>query len=131
MIFHFYNHYQNHYDSMLIEWAVEPFDLELNQGINGDRKAEAEANNQRALILVQDFYDEVNQSKDVFQIGYSGSASKFALVRFTAPLVSKNRALEKFWFHCNTIDIFLYSSPRGLDWNVGETIGRKYLIFGA
>ena len=63
-IIYFYNHYQEHYGSILMNCESTHVDIEFIQGLEWKSLEKVEAQKKRILLVVDDLFEEAAKSKE-------------------------------------------------------------------
>ena len=128
---YFYNHYQEHYGTILMNCESTHVDIEFIQGLEWKSLEKAEAQKKRILLVLDDLFEEAAMSKDFLALVIAGRHRNIHLVVLRHNLSQQTEGSKTI--DLNVTQIILFNSPRDLEQVgiLGRQLGERHLTMEA
>ena len=79
-IIYLYQHYQKHFDSLLIDCIAEKHTIEFHQGLNWEAIEKCEAQKMRTLVVIDDLYQQACEDDNFLNLVIAGRHRNIHLI---------------------------------------------------
>ena len=130
-IIYFYNHYQEHYGTILMNCESTHVDIEFLQGLEWKSLEKVEAQKKRILLVLDDLFEEAEKSKEFLALVIAGRHRNIHLVVLRHNLFQQTKSSKTI--DLNVTQIILFNSPRDSEQIgiLGRQLGERHLTMEA
>ena len=130
-IVYLYNHYQKHFDTLLVNCVSQKHSIEFHQGLNWSAVEKCEARKLRTLVVIDDLYQQACEDEYFLNLVIAGRHRNIHLIALKHNLFQQSK-------HSKTIELkftqmILFKSPRDLEQIgvLGRQMGDRQLLIDA
>ena len=130
-ITYFYNHYQEHYETILMNCESTHVDIEFIQGLEWKSLEKVEVQKKQILLAVDDSFEEAAKSEQFLALVIAGRHRNIHLVVLRHNLFQQTKSSKTI--DLSVTQIILFNSPRDSEQIgiLGRQIGERHLTMEA
>lgn len=130
-IIYLYQHYQSHFDHLLINCIAEKHAIEFHQGLNWGAIEKCEAQKMRTLVVIDDLYQQACEDDYFLNLVIAGRHRNIHLVVLKHNLFQQSKHSKTI--ELNVTQMILFKSPRDLEQIavLGRQMGDRQLLLDA
>ena len=112
-ILYFYNHFQDHYQSLLLGASDDRTSIEFHQGLQWSAVDKCEAQKMRTLVVIDDLYQDACEDKAFLSLVVAGRHRNIHLMILKHNLYQP--AKNSKTIDLNVTQMILFKSPRDIE----------------
>ena len=130
-ILYFYNHFQDHYQSLLLGASDDRTSIEFHQGLQRYAVDKCEAQKMRTLVVIDDLYQDACEDKAFLSLVVAGRHRNIHLMILKHNLYQP--AKNSKTIDLNVTQMILFKSPRDIEQIgvLGRQMGDRQLLLEA
>ena len=112
-IVYLYNHYQKHFDTLLVNCVSQKHSIEFHQGLNWSAVEKCDARKLRTLVVIDDLYQEACEDEYFLNLVIAGRHRNIHLIALKHNLFQQSKHSKTI--ELNVTQMILFKSPRDLE----------------
>ena len=108
-----HNHYQKHFDTLLVNCVSEKHSIEFHQGLNWSAVEKCETQKVRTLVVYDDLYQQACEGEYFLNLVIAGRRRNIHLIALKHNLFHQSKHSKTI--ELNVTQMILFKSPRDLE----------------
>ena len=130
-IVYLYNHYQKHYDTLLVNCVSQKHSIEFHQGLNWSEVERCEARKLRTLVVIDDLYQQACEDEYFINLVIAGRHRNIYFIALKHNLFQQSKHSKTI--KLNVTQMISFKSPSDLEQIgvLGRQMGDRQLLIDA